>query len=93
VSGCQPESRRFDLAPLAVDLGIVWNAPGPTTERCEELAGHIGVSQSYIRQLRRKGLSEAQADRFAIRAGTHPQVVWGRGWSDLDEAEAEVEAA
>ena len=84
--------RRFPLEPLAVDLGIVWNAPGPAAGRLRELADQIGVTQGYVRKLRETGLSERQADVFAIRAGTHPEAVWGSEWSndgvELDDWEA-----
>lgn len=47
----------------------------PSDERKAEL---LGVSRQTVRRWRRKGLSEWQADRCAVRLGTHPALIWGQ---------------
>lgn len=64
---------RFPLEALAVSLGIQL---GRQERGIRVLAEQIGVSRGHVHRLRREGLSERQADRFAIRAGTHPAIVW-----------------
>jgi hypothetical protein len=72
---------RYELRPLAASLGIRLGGPNevPEGEGYVALAHSMGVSHGYARVLAGRGLSDKQADRFAIRAGLHPEVVWP-GW-------------
>jgi hypothetical protein len=42
----------------------------------------LGVSLETRRRLLAEGLTEAQADRLAVRAGVHPAVLWP-AWVEL----------
>ncbi len=43
-------------------------------------ARRIGVSASTVRQAKRRGLNDHQADRWAIAIGVHPSFIWGTDW-------------
>ena len=43
---------------------------------------HLGISGSTITRAGRHGLSDQQADEWAIRLGLHPLMVWGWAWID-----------
>lgn len=45
-----------------------------------DLAGLIGVSPRTIMRWRKCGVPGHQADRAAIRIGSHPSVVWPSSW-------------
>lgn len=84
--------RRFPVDALAVDLGIHLELPERDHHGLRQLADQLGVTPGYLRVLRRRGLTEHQADEFAIRAGTHPVNVWGSAW-DTDPEVDELDAA
>lgn len=42
----------------------------------------LGVNRRQVYRWRETGVSWAQADELAIRAGLHPSSVWGRSWWD-----------
>lgn len=66
--GAKGERRPYPLEALAGRLGA---AGGPTA-----LASQLDVSVRNIYRWRRIGLTEAQADEFAVRCGLHPCEVW-----------------
>jgi hypothetical protein len=47
-----------------------------------QLAAELGLSGTTVRQAARRGLSDRQADEWAIRLGLHPLLVWGWAWID-----------
>jgi hypothetical protein len=57
------------------------DAVGLTASR---LSVTLGLSGTAIRIARQRGLTDAQADEWAIRLGLHPLLVWGWAW--IEEA-------
>lgn len=45
----------------------------------EQLAKRVGVTDRTIRRLRDTGLTNLQADRYAVACGWHPSSIW-TGW-------------
>lgn len=67
---------RWPWAPLGEALG------GSLRTQSDRL----GVDQGQVCRWRRNGLTDAMADRCAIRAGLHPRAVWP-GWDDVGQAD------
>jgi hypothetical protein len=44
------------------------------------LEERLGVSYRTVQRLVVVGLSDEQADEYAVRAGLHPLEVWGDAW-------------
>lgn len=44
----------------------------------------LGVDPRQVLRWRHQGVTWAQADELAVRAGYHPGDVWGRDWWALD---------
>src|SRR5262245_1314694 len=65
-------SGRWPLTPLLAASGMSRNG----LARQLRLAGHT------LRTASRRGLSDVQADRWAVRLGLHPVEVWGSSWYD-----------
>jgi hypothetical protein len=65
------EGRRWALRPLLDACGLT----GPAG-----LAAELGISSDSIAAAGRRGLSDCQADEWAIRVGLHPLLVWGWDW-------------
>src|SRR5262245_6900567 len=65
-------SERWPLTALLAASGLSRNG----LARQLRLAGHT------LRSASRRGLSNVQADRWAVRLGLHPVEVWGRSWYD-----------
>jgi hypothetical protein len=74
VSELEPSGHGWALQPLLDTCGL-------TRSR---LAAKLGVSGATLRTASRRGLTERQADDWAIRLGLHPLMVWG--WSWIEEA-------
>jgi hypothetical protein len=55
------------------------DASGLTPTR---LAGELGLSGTAVRRAARRGLTDRQADEWAIGLGLHPLMVWGWAWID-----------
>jgi len=58
----------------------------PLLDACQlshrDLAGHVGAGRHTVAVAATRGLSDDQADRWAIRLGFHPLIVWGWSWID-----------
>jgi Bacterial regulatory proteins, gntR family len=67
-----PASGRWPLTALLGASGLSRNG----LARQLRLAGHT------VRTASRRGLSDVQADRWAVRLGLHPVEVWGSSWYD-----------
>jgi len=67
-----PTSGRWPLTELLAASGMSRNG----LARQLRLAGHT------LRTASRRGLSDVQADRWAVRLGLHPVEVWGSSWYD-----------
>src|SRR5262245_1888000 len=65
-------SGRWPLTSLLAASGMSRNG----LARQLRLAGHT------LRTASRRGLSDVQADRWAVRLGLHPVEVWGSSWYD-----------
>ena len=65
------EGRRWALRPLLDACGL----SGPAG-----LAAELGISRDNVTAAGRRGLSDRQADEWAIRVGLHPLLVWGWDW-------------
>lgn len=80
--------QRFPLEPLERALGARHGSP--VSPSVVLLAARLGIGRRHLPRLRRTGLSEAQADVLAVRAGFHPGEVWPEWWtpSIVDEPEA-----
>lgn len=70
--------RPYDVADLAHALGL---DPADT----HALATTIGIGRRWIRRYRDAGLTERQAETWALAAGLHPEEVWPR-WAPLHVA-------
>ena len=64
--------RWWPLQPLLDAVGLT---PG-------SLSGRLGVAGNQITLAVRRGLTDRQADEWAIRLGVHPLSVWGWAWVD-----------
>jgi hypothetical protein len=64
---------RWPVEPLMAALGITY--PAHLAEAC-------GMSGTTLRKVLEHGLSDLQADRYALRNGLHPAIVWGPRWDD-----------
>jgi hypothetical protein len=69
---CLSEAAGWPLRPLLDTCGLTASA----------LARRVGVSATVVKVAARDGLSDHQADRWAIRIGSHPLLVWGWAWID-----------
>lgn len=69
-------TRPYPLTPLAHALGL---DPHDT----QALANAVGIHRSWIKRVRRLGLTEQQADHWATRAGLHPLDIWPRWAANL----------
>jgi hypothetical protein len=65
------EARRWALRPLLSACGLASPAG---------LAAELGISRDNVTAAGRRGLSDRQADEWAIRVGLHPVLVWGWDW-------------
>lgn len=70
--GPKDAPRTFPLEPLQEFLGV---------RSVEDTAERLHVSTKTVWRLR-AGLTEWQADEYAIRAGLHPGTVWECWWSE-----------
>ena len=68
-----PQPKRYPLEPLARLVGA---------SSYTSLARELGVSGSMLSVYRTKGLTDAAADRLAVRAGWHPAEVWPEWFDD-----------
>lgn len=53
----------------------------------EQLAAQVGITERHLRRLRDTGLSNLQADRYAVACGWHPASIWA-GWDGDRDPEA-----
>lgn len=88
--------RRYPLHPLArilgVELGRVGGSqPGQPPAGLAALAEHLGISHTMAQRLNADGLSDGQADKYAIALGYHPSAIWPDWW-EIDELSLEREA-
>lgn len=77
------------MAAVLTDAAVVDVEPvrwplQPLLDACgygrRHLAHHVGVSSAHILRAGRRGLTDTEADEWAIRAGLHPALVWGEAW-------------
>lgn len=66
---CEP--RPWPLEPLLQAMG--------TDRPLWARAGDLGLQERQVHRLRRRGLTDEEADRLAVAAGFHPAEVWS-GW-------------
>lgn len=74
---------RWSLAPL---LRYTHTTPYGFARR-------YGLSASSVRTAHRDGLNDRQADHWALAAGVHPALIWGRAWFDAALANEEAMAS
>jgi Bacterial regulatory proteins, gntR family len=67
-----PDGAGWPLEPLL-------DASGLTAGR---LAAELSLSGATVRKAARRGLTDRQADEWAIRLRLHPLLVWGWAWID-----------
>lgn len=75
---CKPHPQRWPLGPL---VEAVANDTRRGRGRIHDVALCLGVSGESVRSAAEFGLTDEQADRWAIRCGLHPAYVWP-GWID-----------
>jgi hypothetical protein len=67
-----PDERRWPLQPLQDASGL----PDESFSRRLHVSGHALTTAAE------QGLTDVQADRWAVRLGWHPMSVWGWDWID-----------
>jgi hypothetical protein len=95
---------RMRPRPLGVDALARALGLSPADPRLSsKLARRLDLDRGWVLRCRRFGLTSRQADRWAIRAGLHPDDVWPDWWeigpedfdgpdpSALDDASGEAE--
>lgn len=75
----QRRARPYRVADLAEAIGLNPGDPKLTSQ----LVRRLGMSRGWVLRCRTLGLTEAQADEWAIRAGIHPGDVWDRWYDGL----------
>lgn len=99
----QPD--RYPIEPLAAALGITWTQNGHRTHRRTngwepdtedgiltiiDLARILGCSVRTVYNLRNRGLTSRQADRYAVHhAGKHPAQIWP-AWFNQQHVNADI---
>lgn len=73
--------RRYPLEPLAQLLGITLHTngghqPEDELDTLADLANRLNITHRHARRLLHDGLTETQADNFAIRLDYHPANIW-----------------
>lgn len=77
--------RRWRLEPL-LDLAIIRYQPIVERNGDRLMYSHeavkqaLGISGTTAQRIDERGLTDEQADRFAIMLGYHPSEVWGPEW-------------
>ena len=74
-------TERYPLTPLAtflhIELSITGgHQPGQHPTGLSALAERLNISHATASRYHRHGLTDRQADRLAIQAGTHPAHIW-----------------
>jgi hypothetical protein len=63
-----------------------WWPLQPLLDLCQvsvgSLSGRLGVGGNQIARAIERGLTDKQADEWAVRLGVHPMSVWGWAWVD-----------
>ena len=90
------DRRRYPLQPLARVLGIELGRvggyqPGQPPSGLAAIAEQLGISHVMAQRLNAEGLSDRQADKYAIAIGHHPSAIWPE-WNDVDELTLERDA-
>lgn len=66
--------------------GERWWPLQPLLDTCRVTAGslghHLGVGRNQLARAIERGLTDKQADEWAIGLGVHPLLVWGWAWVD-----------
>lgn len=80
-------TRRYPLEPLArlagIELGRIGGSqPGQPPAGLAALAQQLGISHTMAQRLNTEGLSDQQADRYAIALGHHPGTIWPDWWTN-----------
>jgi hypothetical protein len=80
---------RYPLAPLAAKLHIELGEnlhggqqPDAPPAGLAALAEIMGINHRNTRRLQTLGLTERQADHYAVRAGFHPSDIWPSWFDD-----------
>lgn len=78
---------RYPLEPLAKAMALHLGAHGQRGDGVDHrglvaLADRLGISSRWARDLHARGLTERQADRFAVAIGHHPASVWPDWWTN-----------
>lgn len=68
----RPAPRLWPLEPLMAAAGARYP---------NDLAVTCGMSNTTLHRAQTEGLTDAQADRYALRCDLHPAIVWP-GWDD-----------
>jgi hypothetical protein len=80
------DSEQANLFETVVDAAIRRWPLQPLLDRCEldtiGLAHRLGLDPRNLRPVVGHGLSDVQADTWAIATGWHPLEVWGWAWID-----------
>lgn len=77
---------RYPLDPLAHAMGLHLGAhgqrgDGTTPQGLAALATRLNISHRWARHLHHTGLTDTQADHYAIRIGRHPATIWPDWWT------------
>ena len=75
--------RRFPFEPLENLVRQRLEAKLGERATATELADEFGVDRQTLLRLRRRGMDEVYADRYAVRVGLHPRLVWPDYHADI----------
>lgn len=84
---------RYDIEALEQKLGtfLTLSTDGAQFAPDAGLAVALGMSRSAVQAGRTRGLSADQADRYAVRAGYHPSLVWPSWFDDAEDDARDAE--
>lgn len=87
-------SPRYPLTPLlnAANIRSIPDGTEGGDHTGDPLAGYtllafrLGITRQAIQRLARTGLSDRQADHYAIAIGIHPGFIWPEWWTNAPHA-------
>jgi hypothetical protein len=76
-------TKRYKISDLMKCVGVKENSPGYTVA----MSRLLDVHPRTFEKMRKNGLSEYNADKYATKLGFHPGVVWPEWWPSEEEIE------